>query len=244
MVAVLIVTLTLGEWRWMISREKQLQVLVKERTLELEAEKCELLRLKAALVRLASHDSLTGLYNRGAILELLEHQIKTARQQQCSFAVVLLDLDDFKSINDIHGHLIGDEVLREFARRVQRNLRPCDHVGRYGGEELLIVMPGMKDEAAARIKALHERVTEELFAFEGFTLRVTCSFGVSWSPPAWNSVESLVGLADKALYAAKANGRNRVELAEQVYLPQSPPRGVPIEDRSSKSRISGGATWL
>jgi diguanylate cyclase (GGDEF)-like protein len=217
-VALVIITLTLGEWRWMITREKQLRVLVKERTRELEEEKCELLRLKAALIRLASQDSLTGLYNRGAILELLEHQIEAAWQQRYSFAVILIDLDDFKCINDIHGHLVGDEVLRQFARRVQRNLRPCDRVGRYGGEELLILMPGMKDEAAARIERLHQRITEEPFSFDGLTLRVTCSFGVCWFPAPRNSVESLVGLADKALYAAKANGRNRVEVAEQVYL--------------------------
>ena len=222
-----IMTLTLGEWRWMIGREKQLRVLVEERTRELEAEKSELLRVKAALVRLASHDSLTGVYNRGAILELLQHQIKTACLtpclEQCSFAVILIDVDHFKRINDTHGHLVGDEVLREFAGRIVRNLRPCDHVGRYGGEELLIMMPGMKEEAAPRIEALHRRITEQPFVSGGLNLRVTCSFGVCWSTTPRNNMESLLSLADKALYAAKANGRNRVEVAEPFLLANNTP---------------------
>lgn len=218
----MITALTFGEWRWMICREKQLRVLVEERTRELEAEKSELLRVKAALLRLASQDSLTGLYNRGAILELLQHQIKTARltpcDAQCSLAVILIDVDHFKRINDIHGHLVGDEVLRELAGRILRNLRPCDHVGRYGGEELLIMMPGMREEAAPRIQALHRRITEEPFMMGGLNLHVTCSFGVSWSPEPRSTMESLLNLADKALYAAKAKGRNRIEVAEPLLL--------------------------
>jgi diguanylate cyclase (GGDEF)-like protein len=213
--------LTFAEWKWMIARQHQLRVLVKERTHELELEKSELLRAKAALAELAARDSLTGLFNRGAIFDLLEQEVKRARRERCAFAVVLTDLDNFKRVNDTYGHLIGDAVLREFARRIHQNLRPYDHVGRFGGEELLVLMPGMRDESSARIRDLHKQVTHEPFVVGDLVLRVTCSFGVAWFPTPLNTVESLVSLADQALYAAKANGRNRVEVAERLTLPRS-----------------------
>lgn len=213
-------TLTFAEWHWLVARQHKLRVLVKERTYELEQEKAELIRAKAALAELAARDSLTGLFNRGAVFEILEHEIKRSRRERCSFAVVLTDLDNFKRVNDTYGHLIGDEVLREFARRIHRNLRPYDCVGRFGGEELLILMPGIKDESAARIRELHLQVTQEPFVIGELLLCVTCSFGVAWYPAPLSTAESLVSLADQALYAAKANGRNRVEVHERLTLPQ------------------------
>lgn len=210
--------LTFAEWRWLVARQRHLRTLVKERTQELEQEKAELIRAKAALVELAARDSLTGLFNRGAIFEILEQEVKRARRERCSFAVVLTDLDNFKRVNDTYGHLTGDEVLREFARRIHKNLRPYDRVGRFGGEELLVLMPGMRDESAARIRELHQQVTQEPFVIGELVLRVTCSFGIAWFPAPLNTVESLVSLADQALYAAKANGRNRVEVGERLSL--------------------------
>lgn len=215
---VIVAGLTFAEWQWLVARQRQLRVLVKERTNELEQEKAELIRAKAALAELAARDSLTGLFNRRAVFEILEHEIKRSRRERCSFAVVLTDLDNFKRVNDTYGHLIGDEVLREFARRIHRNLRPYDCVGRFGGEELLILMPGIKDESAARIRDLHLEVTREPFVIGELLLCVTCSFGVAWYPGPLNTAESLVSLADQALYAAKANGRNRVEVAERPAL--------------------------
>lgn len=210
--------LTLAEWKWMVARQHQFRDLVKERTRELEMEKAELLRAKAALAELAARDSLTGLFNRGAIFDMVEQEIKRARRERCSFAVVLTDLDNFKHVNDTYGHLIGDAVLREFARRIHQNLRPYDQVGRYGGEELLVLMPGIRDDSSARIRDLHKRITQEPFVLGNLILQVTCSFGVAWFPTPLNTVESLVSLADQALYAAKANGRNRVEVAERLTL--------------------------
>ncbi len=215
--------LTFAEWRWMIARQDELRAMVKERTRELEAEKAELLKTKAALVQLAARDFLTGIFNRGAIFDLLEQEMMRCRREEYSFAVVLTDLDNFKRINDTYGHLVGDEVLREFARRIIRNLRPYDNVGRFGGEELLVLMPkvlmpNMKDDLGERIRQLHAQVTREPFILGDLELQVTCSFGVAWFATPLDSVESLLRLADQALYAAKANGRNRVEIAESSSI--------------------------
>ena len=214
--------LTFAEWRWMIARQNELRALVRERTRELEAEKAELLRTKAALVQLAAYDPLTGLFNRAAILAVLEREVELARRERCSFAVVLADLDHFKRVNDTYGHLIGDEVLREFTRRIRANLRPFDNAGRFGGEELLMLLHGLKEESTLRVRELHTQVTQEPFVFNGVALPISCCFGVAWfSGPlntVVNTVESLLGLADQALYAAKANGRNRVEVAVRPRL--------------------------
>ncbi len=211
--------LTFAEWRWMIARQDDLRAKVKERTRELEAEKAELLKTKAALVQLAAHDFLTGIFNRAAIFDLLEQEVARCRRERSSFAVVLTDLDNFKRINDTYGHLIGDEVLRQFARRVTKNIRSCDSAGRFGGEELLMLMPGARDDVDERIRDLHQKVTQQPFSVGELVLEVTCSFGVTWFRPL-NSVESLLSLADQALYLAKANGRNRVEVVEGVSLPE------------------------
>ena len=215
---VAVLALTFGEWRWMIARQDELRALVKERTRELEAEKAALLKAKAALVQLAAYDFLTGIFNRGAIFDLLEQEIARCQREQCSFAVVLTDLDNFKHINDTYGHLVGDEVLREFARRITRNLRPYDNAGRFGGEELLVLLPGMKDNVGDRIRELHKQVTQQPFVLSGLVLQVTCSFGVAYFSDQMNSVELLLSFADRALYAAKANGRNRVEVAEVLSI--------------------------
>ena len=216
-VAVVIVGLIFLGWLWMnrfmIARQNELKQLVKARTLELEAEKAELLEAKAALAQQASHDSLTGLMNRAAIFRILEEEMTQAERERTSFAVIVADLDHFKNVNDTYGHLVGDDVLREFARRLNSNLRMYDHAGRFGGEEFLIVMPGLSDEAAERIRELHRKLSEESFIAENIELRVTCSLGVAWFTPDIRSTEELVNLADEALYAAKANGRNRVEVA-------------------------------
>ncbi len=200
----------------MAARQDELRALVRERTRELEAEKAELLRTKAALVQLAARDSLTGLFNRGVIFELLEQHMKQAHQEHVPCAIVLTDLDNFKRINDTYGHLVGDEVLREFARRIRGNLRACDSVGRFGGEELLVLMPGLTDDSGERIRELHGKVTTETYVVGDLALTVTCSFGVAWCANDIDTMESLLSLADEALYVAKAKGRNRVEFATRL----------------------------
>jgi len=217
-------------WRWshrrMIAHQRELEVLVKERTRELEADKVELLEAKAALAEQATRDSLTGLLNRSAIFRVLEQEMRRSQRERTAFALVLIDLDDFKQVNEAQGHLMGDELLREFARRLNNNLRPYDHVGRFGGEEFLILMPGLAEESASRIHELHRQLTQEPFICLETELRITCSFGVTWFQSQMITTEALLSLAEQALDSAKANGQNRVEIAESLTpaASQSDPR--------------------
>ena len=204
-------------WLWthrlILRRQNELKHLVKARTRELEAEKTELLEAKAALAQQATHDSLTGLMNRAAIFHVFEQRLRQSEREKNSFAVLVVDLDHFKRINDTHGHLAGDEVLREFARRLTQNLRPYDHAGRFGGEEFLIVMPSLSENDCSRIADLHQHLCDRPFVCGRLQLSVTCSFGVAFYRPGIPDTETLLHLADKALYAAKENGRNRVEVS-------------------------------
>ena len=207
-------------WLWtnrvMIARQNELKRLVKVRTRELEAEKSELLEAKATLAQQVSHDSLTGLLNRTAIFQVLEEDMVRAEREATSLAVLLVDLDHFKKINDTYGHLVGDDVLREFARRLNSGLRPYDHAGRFGGEEFLIVMPGLDQEHEDRAHDLQRQLCQKHLVSPDVELTVTCSIGVAWFNPGMRSTESLLKRADEALYAAKANGRNCVETAERL----------------------------
>jgi diguanylate cyclase (GGDEF)-like protein len=218
--ATAIVGLIILIWRWsnrqVMARQNELRLLVEERTHELESEKAELLKAKAILAQQARHDFLTGLLNRGAISEVIEEEMNRARRDRSSLAVVMVDMDHFKKVNDTYGHLVGDEALRETARRLSGNLRAYDRVGRFGGEEFVIVMPGISEDSLQRIMELHRQVTQDSFAVGDVSLRLTCSFGVAQFRPEHSTLESLLDLADQALYTAKANGRNRVETAEFI----------------------------
>ena len=204
-------------WRWgnrqLIARQNELSNLVKARTRELEREKSELVKAKSILADQARSDFLTGLLNRGAISQLIEVEMKRARRFRSSLTVVLMDLDYFKKVNDTHGHLVGDEVLREVARRLSASLRAYDRVGRFGGEEFLIVMPGLSHHSPQRIHDLHRETLRDPIVVGDLSLQLTCSFGVAHFRPEIATLESLIDLADQALYLAKANGRNRIETA-------------------------------
>ncbi len=196
----------------LIAQQQRLEELVRERTLQLELEKKELIEARMALTEQASRDGLTGLLNRSAIFEVLSNEIQYASEKNTSLAIVLADLDHFKRINDTYGHQIGDAVLRECARRFRLATRPTDYVGRYGGEELLLVMPGLsQDNSMDRLENLRATIAHELFDCEGIGLPVTCSFGVAWLDEHSRGIKPLIALADQALYAAKTRGRNRVE---------------------------------
>jgi len=171
-------------------------------------------RLADRLRQQSCRDSLTGLHNRRAILEILEHEIDRARRYKQSLAIVLGDLDHFKQINDGHGHLAGDTALRVASRTFVDSLRTADSIGRYGGEEFLAVLPHADIEAA---RCTAERLRQNLAArivepADGATLRITASFGVASVAeiPPEAPVEQLIGLADARMYEAKAAGRNRV----------------------------------
>ncbi len=196
----------------LIAQQQHLEDLVKERTHQLELEKKELIEARLALVEQASRDGLTGLLNRSAIFDVLTAEIIYATEKETPLAIVLADLDHFKRINDTYGHQIGDAVLRECARRFGLATRPTDYIGRYGGEELLLVMPGLSQEnSMERLENLRATIAHEMFDCEGIGLPVTCSFGVAWVDDQIRTLKPLIALADQALYTAKTRGRNRVE---------------------------------
>jgi two-component system cell cycle response regulator len=164
----------------------------------------------------ATHDELTGLLNRASIADFLRRELERAKRQDGVCGVILADLDHFKSVNDTLGHGAGDSVLREAAQRLTSGVRGYDAVGRYGGEEFLIVLPGC-DAMSLRQRAenILEGFRSRPFAAAETTIPVNVSLGAacssSWNAPA---LESIVRAADRALYRAKHNGRDRVELAE------------------------------
>jgi two-component system cell cycle response regulator len=176
----------------------------------------ELVRAREALREQATKDSLTLIWNRGSILDILDREIARGNREQRPVGVVLADLDHFKAVNDTYGHFAGDAVLRDFSRRMVASIRAYDAIGRYGGEEFLIVLPGCD---AAKTLAQSERMRTSL-ANEPMSIHearhlVTASFGAtSWVPGGPMDAESLIRIADKALYMAKNQGRDRAIFLE------------------------------
>lgn len=163
----------------------------------------------------ATHDSLTGLWNRGAILSLLQAQSERCTQEERSLGVLLCDVDLFKSVNDTYGHLAGDAVLRIIAERISRSVRQTDFVGRYGGEEFLLVLPDCSEETLTDIaERIRLSVCMNEIAWSGFRLKASISIGATLQPShADSTVEELIQSADASLFAAKRAGRNRVVTA-------------------------------
>ena len=163
----------------------------------------------------ATHDSLTSLLNREAILEMLEHELTRSIRENSCMAILLGDLDHFKNINDTHGHPIGDEVLREAACRLLGAVRTYDLVGRYGGEEFLIVLPGCAEtNAFARAEDLRVAISASPIMTSDGPISITISLGVLVTQQ-WGAITSaeILRKVDAALYVAKDAGRNRSSLA-------------------------------
>jgi diguanylate cyclase (GGDEF)-like protein len=176
-----------------------------------------LLRQQATqiLIERATRDALTGLLNRGTILERLSSQLALARRTQQALSVILLDIDHFKMVNDTYGHAAGDDVLREIARRLLSDARDGDHVGRYGGEEFLVVLyPCNQAEAVRAAERFRQGVAATLMIIEAAPapgLSITISLGAASAEdcPQIDAAE-LIQRADRALYTSKAIGRNSV----------------------------------
>lgn len=192
--------------------ELKARLRVGQRILELED---QLRAAQQVLQFKATHDGLTSLWNRAAILEQLSREVPRARREGNPLGVLLADLDHFKSVNDGHGHLAGDEVLREAARRMTRAVRAYDAVGRYGGEEFIVILPGCDlDGARERAQQLRRAIESAPVQTDSSSVQVTLSIGAV-STGAWPSadVDKLIWLADSALYRAKQQGRNCVVVA-------------------------------
>jgi diguanylate cyclase (GGDEF)-like protein len=188
---------------------------------KLVASRVELAEALARVHALATTDALTGLANRRHMQDLLGEEVKRHRRLGHPLCVALLDLDHFKRINDLHGHQGGDEALRHFARIARESLREIDVLARWGGEEFLLMMPATTaEQAMSGLLRLRQRLAEHPHPPGLSDLRITCSAGVALHHLN-NTVEHTIDEADKALYRAKAEGRDRVCLAPEPGAPQS-----------------------
>ncbi|MGH7819397.1 MAG: GGDEF domain-containing protein [Candidatus Binatia bacterium] len=174
-------------------------------------------RTEERIRELSMIDEFTGLFSKNYVLRRLDEEMERAQRRKSSLVVAMIDIDDFKRINDTYGHQFGDQVLQRVAASLKANTRLYDSVGRYGGEEFLLLQPELHEsEAAAAIERLRENVSAERFSSNGHELTVGFSAGIS----AWDyqvTLEELIRRADCALYAAKQAGKNRtVRYAQTV----------------------------
>lgn len=203
-----------------IEREKRVLKELKETNKQLESavERANQMALEAEVAKqefliLSRTDPLTGVFNRRAILSQIETELSRAKREEENLSLSMLDIDYFKEVNDIYGHMAGDVVLQECARRINAVTRTYDSFGRFGGEEFLIVIPGAEEKEVFSIcERIRLAVNETDIYIDGSSVRVTVSQGmVVWDRN--SNIDDLIARADKALYQAKENGRNRTEQA-------------------------------
>ena len=179
--------------------------------------------LKTALgtiEQLAVHDELTSVYNRRQMFHVLTREKAFADRTKIPFVVCLMDLDDFKQVNDTYGHLPGDTILRAFAQTIKHDIRREDYIFRYGGEEFLVVFTGTRclDNSADRAQRLRAATARLSFPEISDQVKVTTSIGMTTYQPG-EAIDSLLSRADAALYKAKKNGKNRVEYIAPPQVP-------------------------
>jgi len=169
-------------------------------------------------IRLASLDNLTKLWNRNKIFDFLDTELKRGERENTPTGVVMIDIDHFKRINDRYGHLIGDEVLVEVADRLKNAIRPYDRIGRYGGDEIFVVLPNCGNKEARIIaKRLYDSVAKEKIATEVGSLKINISIGcVSNEKFTQVSKMELIQASDTALLSAKKKGRDRIILSRSL----------------------------
>lgn len=225
------IIVTVGDVTELEKKNSELAYLLKS----LEKSKEEISRQNLELMELATRDPLTNLLNRRALFEGFNNLLVEARNQDTIISCMILDIDHFKSVNDNYGHAVGDIVIKLLAKILQESVRENDLVGRYGGEEFVVVLPGMDESGAAEVA---ERIRLSIFEEEHEDipdgLIVASSFGVvSTACDVWQS-DTLIDLADKALYVAKETGRNRVIC--HSHLNSEGTALIATEDRPTVSR--------
>ena len=193
------------------SHELEVRIRAGKRILDLQV---ELIAAREALRIQATHDSLTGMWNHAEIINILEKELERNKRDKSSVGIIMVDLDNFKQINDTYGHQNGDMVLCEISHRLTSVLRPYDSIGRYGGEEFLMVLPGCELKAAARTaERLCKGVSFDGIEISSGKILSSISAGVASSQDTEEmTAEELIKRADEALYRAKAAGRNRIEM--------------------------------
>lgn len=203
----------LQQKKWQQNVADQLEDSIQQRTLELQITLTELADKNKQLEQQNTRDALTGVRNRAFFDQKLSAEIKRSRRERSTLGLLMIDIDHFKAINDNHGHLVGDLVIKEVANCVQQELkRSTDHLCRYGGEEFAIILPNTDTEGAM---VLAEQVrlclANHPIQYEDLTLSITVSIGCYAAIAEINSISvDYIQAADKALYQAKNEGRNRV----------------------------------
>jgi two-component system, cell cycle response regulator len=197
------------------AHELKARLMVGQRILKLQE---ELIAARESMRQAATHDCLTGLMNRSAILAFLGNELeRSTRRGHTTVGVMLADIDHFKDVNDSFGHLHGDDALREISARLRSKLRVYDGIGRYGGEEFLLILPAcdLKD-TRQRADELREYISSKPVSFGGPEKLITISMGIAISSGSGErEVERLLSCADLGLYQAKRKGRNRVESVQE-----------------------------
>lgn len=183
------------------------------RALQLAAKMTEELR------QMAQHDPLTGLPNRALFSDRVQYQLAYAKRHGGHFAMIFLDLDNFKPINDNHGHAMGDQVLQEVARRLREAIRATDTVGRIGGDEFVVLLPGLPSpQASIRLAEKIRQAVRAPYYIDGIQLGLSCSIGVAVYPEDGTDEISLTKAADEAMYRAKDHGRDGIQVASDLRV--------------------------
>ena len=174
-------------------------------------------RLEIELIRMATTDPLTGIHNRKKFMDSANHEFLRFQRYNHQFALLMIDVDHFKMINDTYGHQIGDKVLQAMTQNSRRMLRKTDIFGRVGGEEFAVVLPETDFEnaisIAERLRTIHEKTKMEI---NGSVINVTISIGCALSNERDTSLDMMINRADQALYKAKGSGRNRVHMEKTL----------------------------
>ena len=182
---------------------------------EIATRKQDLESANKTLQKISRTDKLTGLYNRGYWEECLEQEFKRCQRSKRPSALILFDIDHFKTFNDTHGHTAGDEVLRAVARAIKETQRSTDISGRYGGEEFGLVLPETTQSQAMLVaERLRETIAAATVEWDSTTLQVTVSIGVAEYSDSLKDHQNWLEVSDKALYRAKEDGRNCTKVPE------------------------------